>query len=80
MSAVRRRFVDRFAHPRLAAVFLAGVAALVAGAGVWAATGADSGLRVLGFRLLVVGYLLALAGGAGYLAFSAFEFRDRNLR
>lgn len=80
MSAVPRRFADRFAHPRLAAVLLAGVVVLVAGGALWALTGSASGLRIVGFRLVVVGYLLALAGGAGYLAFAAFEFRDRNLR
>jgi hypothetical protein len=74
---VRRRFAERFAHPRLAAAFLAGLAVLAAGTAV-TALAPDAG--TLGGRLLVVGYLLALAGGTGYLAFAAFEFRDRTLR
>lgn len=74
---VRGQFAERFAYPRLAATFLAGLAVLAAGA---AATALAPDAGSLGGRLLVVGYLLALAGGTGYLAFVAFEFRDRNLR
>lgn len=80
MSAVRRRLDDRFAHPRLAALAIAGAALLAVGGLAWLVAPTGSPLQATAFRLLVVGYLLALAGGTGYLAFLAFEFRDRTLR
>lgn len=80
MSAVAGRFAERFAHPRLAALVTTGLVFLVGGGVAWALAPPRSALGATGYRLLVVGYLLALAGGSGYVAFLAFEFRDRNLR
>lgn len=80
MTGVLRRAGDRFAHPRLAALFGLGLAVGLAGTVAWLLTPTTGGGRTTAARLLVLGYLLALAGGSGYLAFAAFEYRDRQLR
>lgn len=80
MSAIARGFAGRFAHPRLAFVGLAGVALVIVGGVGWLAPGVAEGVRVTALRVMVLGYLLALAGGSGYVAFAAFEFRDEKLR
>lgn len=80
MTTVRQRFADRFAHPRLAALALGGLAVLAVGALLWLGTPTGSQLQRQGFQLFVLGYLAALAGGAGYLSFAAFRYRDRQLR
>lgn len=69
------RVVDRAAHPRLAAVTAVGLALLVAGGIVWLAGG-----QTAGFRLAILGYLVALASVAGYVAVTVFERRDRGTR
>lgn len=80
MIAARQWFTSRFAHPRLAALLIAGTVLLAIGGTVWILAPRGNPLQVTGFRLVIVGYLLTLVGGTGYLSFAAFEFRDRNLR
>ena len=63
--------LSRSAHPRLLVLLLAGAAVGLLGSVLLVAGG--QGLRTLGFRLAVVGYLAFLAGASGYLAFAVFE-------
>lgn len=79
MRLVPTPIQERFARPRLASLGLAGI--LLAGVGglLWLAS-PGAGLRGTGFRLLILGYVLALAGATGYLSFAAFDYRDRQLR
>ena len=76
MSPVDRllRPFARAAHPRLLALVAIGATVGLVGTALALATpGAGSGPGTLGFRLAVVGYLVFLVGGSGYVAFSVFE-------
>lgn len=68
---------DRVAHPRLALVVLVGGAVGVAGLLLWLAAG--DALAVFGFRVAIVGYVVALVGLSGYVSVSVFERREDRL-
>lgn len=60
-----RDWLDRFRYPRLAVVLLVGgVVVLTAGV----ITIMEAGTPTLTFRLGILGYLLLLLGGAGYVS------------
>lgn len=60
-----RDWLARFRYPRLAVLLLAGGAVLIT-AGLLAVT--EIGSPSLSFRIGVLGYLLMLLGGAGYVS------------
>lgn len=74
MTGVVGRLAEQVAHPRLATAVAVGLVVLATGGVLWV-----SGRDVLGLRLVVVGYVVALAGAAGYVSVAVFERRDRRL-
>lgn len=65
--------LTRVRHPRLTAVFAIGVVILLIAGGM---TLTQVGSPLLTFRIGVVGYLLALFGGAGYIALHVARLLD----
>lgn len=65
---------SRRSYPRLVALATVGAAVGAVGTVLLAvASGGGDGLRALGLRVAVFGYLVFLFGASGYAAFSLFE-------
>jgi|GEM_PF-4735037 len=66
--------IARSAHPRLLLSTLLGAVVALLGAGLSViAPAVGLGIRETAARIAILGALLFLAGGSGYLAFSVFE-------
>lgn len=65
-----REAVARTAHPRLVTALVVGVAIGLLGTTLALA---GAGPRSIWTRLAIVGYLVALIAGSGYVAFGIFE-------
>lgn len=65
-----RAALVRITHPRLVALVVVGIALGLLGT---ALTLEGAGPRSIGTRLAIVGYLVALIAGSGFVAFRIFE-------